>query len=85
MTKSTPTDAESFPFLVVGNKTDLEDHRKVSTLEGKKFCQQNGNMLFFEASAKNNTNVESAFKELGAAAIKRQLVSDPKNSRAGSF
>lgn len=30
-------------------------------------------MLFYECSAKNNFNVEQAFKDLGAAAIKRQL------------
>eukprot|EP00352_Strombidinopsis_acuminata_P000727 CAMPEP_0176347754 /NCGR_PEP_ID=MMETSP0126-20121128/7321_1 /TAXON_ID=141414 ORGANISM="Strombidinopsis acuminatum, Strain SPMC142" /NCGR_SAMPLE_ID=MMETSP0126 /ASSEMBLY_ACC=CAM_ASM_000229 /LENGTH=45 /DNA_ID= /DNA_START= /DNA_END= /DNA_ORIENTATION= len=38
MTKSTPSDADSFPFLVLGNKMDLPDERKVSEFEGKKFC-----------------------------------------------
>jgi len=28
-------------------------------------------MIFFESSAKNNVNVENAFKELGAKAVKR--------------
>lgn len=71
MAKSAPSNPETFPFLVIGNKVDLEDQRKVSSLEAKKFCQQNGNMLFFEASAKNNLNVELAFKDLGQQAIKR--------------
>ena len=39
LTKSTPKDAENFPFLVLGNKLDLEEQRKVSTLEAKKFCK----------------------------------------------
>jgi hypothetical protein len=43
----------------------------VSTTEAKKFCSANGNMLFYECSAKNNFNVEQAFKDLAAAAIKR--------------
>jgi len=30
-------------------------------------------MLFYEASAKDNVNVEVAFKELGAKAVKRQM------------
>jgi len=36
----------------------MEETRKVTTIEARKFCQQNGNMLFFESSAKNNINVE---------------------------
>ena len=63
----------SFPFLVIGNKVDMEENRKVSTIDAKKFCQQNGNMLFYESSAKDNINVEVAFRELGAKAVKRQL------------
>jgi len=63
--------------LVIGNKVDLEDQRKVTATEGRKFCQQNGNMLFFESSAKNNVNVENAFRELGANAVKRQMTINP--------
>ena len=63
----------SFPFLVIGNKVDMEENRKVSTIDAKKFCQQNGNMLFYESRAKDNINVEVAFRELGAKAVKRQL------------
>ena len=74
MTKSAPNDPDSFPFLVIGNKVDMHDNRKVSTLDGKKFSSQNGNMLFYECSAKNNFNVDQAFRDLGAAAIKRQMV-----------
>ena len=69
MTKSLPQNAESFPFLVLGNKADLEDQRKVSTLEVRKFCQQNGNMTFYEASAKTNFNVEEAFSAMGKLAL----------------
>ena len=42
----------------MGNKADLEENRKISTVDAKKFCQQNGNMLFYETSAKNNMSVE---------------------------
>ena len=69
MTKSLPQNADSFPFLVLGNKADLEDQRKVSTLEVRKLCQQNGNMSFFEAAAKTNYNVEEAFKAMGKLAL----------------
>lgn len=73
MQKSAPQDPDSFPFVVIGNKVDLQDNRRVSTADGQRFCKDNGNMLFFESSAKNNFNVEQAFKDLGAAAIKRQI------------
>ena len=46
-------------------------------IDARKFCQQNGNMLFYESSAKNNLNVENAFKELGALAVKRQMAINP--------
>ena len=77
MTKSAPNDPETFPFLVIGNKVDLEDQRKVSTLEAKKFCEQNGEMAFYECSAMNNYLVEDAFRELGAGALKRQMKDKP--------
>ena len=71
MTKSQPQNIDTFPFLVIGNKVDLEEQRKVTTIEARKFCQQNGNMIFFESSAKSGINVETAFRDLGASAVKR--------------
>ena len=47
MTKSSPQDPESSPFLVLGNKCDMEDQRKVATVEARKLCAQNGSMTFF--------------------------------------
>jgi Ras-related protein Rab-7A len=38
MTKSQPNDPDTFPFLVIGNKVDMQDNRRISTLDGKKFC-----------------------------------------------
>lgn len=64
-------DPDTFPFVVIGNKADLEDNRRVSEDKGRAFCLENGNLLFYEASAKDNLNVEQAFRDLGAAAVKR--------------
>jgi Ras-related protein Rab-2A len=46
--------------MLIGNKSDLEHRRAVSTKEGETFAQQNG-LVFLETSAKTATNVEQAF------------------------
>ena len=46
--------------FLVGNKTDL-DEREVEIAEGEKFAKEK-KLFFFEASAKNNDNVEKIFK-----------------------
>lgn len=63
MTKSEPKEPHTLPFLVLGNKCDEEGARKVSTVEAAKFCEDNG-FIYFETSAKDNLNIEAAFKEL---------------------
>ena len=81
MSKSTPKEAETFPFMVLGNKSDLTEDRRISNFDAKKFAQQNGNMLYFETSAKIGTNVESAFRELIEASMERRdLIGGPKNT-----
>ena len=47
-------------FVLVGNKSDLENKRQVNYNEGLKFAQEN-NILFFESSAKTGKNVEDIF------------------------
>lgn len=46
--------------LLVGNKSDLENQRQVSTDEGKEMAEKMG-VQFLETSAKNSVNIESAF------------------------
>ena len=54
-------------ICIVGNKCDLiegyPNRREVTTEEGKNFARKN-RTLFFEASAKNNSNVTECFEEL---------------------
>ena len=49
-------------MVLVGNKSDLNDIRKVSFEEGKEMAKNN-NMMFFETSAKTGENVDKIFEE----------------------
>ncbi|XP_067361583.1 ras-related protein rab7 [Channa argus] len=54
-----PQDPSEFPFIVVGNKTDLRD-REVSRKTVLQWCEEIG-AEYFEGSAKDDLNVEQPF------------------------
>ena len=58
--------------LLIGNKCDLEDKRKVTYQEGKDFAESNG-MKFMETSAKTASKVQEAFELLTTEIIKSSL------------
>ena len=63
---------ETFPFMVIGNKIDLEEEsRVVEKAQAEAYCKKDGNMSFMETSARDNQNVEEAFAVLAGQAIKR--------------
>ncbi|KAM7539003.1 hypothetical protein Aperf_G00000057752 [Anoplocephala perfoliata] len=55
--------------ILVGNKSDLEERRRVTYERGAEFAQLHG-MDFFETSAKNASHVEDAFFALAANLLK---------------
>lgn len=64
---------ENFPFVLLGNKVDVEN-RQVSLDEAREWCRANGQIPYFETSAKDSTNVEPAFHE----AVKQVNVQESK-------
>ena len=54
---------ERVPFLLVGNKCDLEDKRQVSSADAQERAQQ-WNVPYVETSAKTKHNVDKVFYDL---------------------
>jgi len=56
-------DREHIPMILVGNKSDMEDQRQISTQEGMDLANCLG-MLHLETSAKTRLNIEQVFENL---------------------
>jgi small GTP-binding protein len=52
------------PIVLIGNKTDLKELRKVPEDQAKSYAQEKNILDFVETSAKTGENVEVAFKNL---------------------
>ena len=59
------------PFIVLGNKIDLKDMRRVERENGEKLVASSNAIAFFETSAKTGINVSELFHY--AAAESRRL------------
>ena len=70
-------DAEKVPYVVTGNKCDLETERQVSKAEGTELSKTWG-CPFFETSAKSAINVDEAF-----GALVREIRKDDSVSGRG--
>lgn len=63
-------DQQSFPFLLLGNKSDLGG--KVTKADVNRWLQQRGykNMVYLETSALNNTNITESFDQVARLCLK---------------
>mmetsp|Transcript_11526 Transcript_11526/g.19498 ORF Transcript_11526/g.19498 Transcript_11526/m.19498 type:complete len:80 (-) Transcript_11526:155-394(-) len=67
-----PDDPKSFPFVLIGNKLDRENDRKVAGERAQAWCKENNDMQYFETSAKEGTSVNEAFIAMVKMGIKRE-------------
>jgi Ras-related protein Rab-7A len=50
-----------FPFVIIGNKCDMEADRQVTSNQAEHWCRDNGGYNNFEVSAKDGNSIEEAF------------------------
>ncbi|CAI0423089.1 unnamed protein product, partial [Linum tenue] len=74
--QASPPDPENFPFVVLGNKVDVDggNSRVVSEKKAKAWCAAKGNIPYFETSAKEGFNVDAAFECIA----KNALINEPE-------
>ena len=72
-----PSNPQSFPFVVLGNKMDLANKRQVSTQKAKSWCSGKNDIAFYETSAKEAVNVEQAFQTIAKSALAREAAAAP--------
>ncbi|XP_077287338.1 RAS oncogene family member Rab7 [Arctopsyche grandis] len=66
--QASPRDPDNFPFVILGNKVDLEN-RAVSAKRAQQWCQAKNGIPYFETSAKEALNVELAFQTIARSAL----------------
>ncbi|XP_059644132.1 ras-related protein Rab7-like isoform X2 [Cornus florida] len=66
-----PSDPEAFPFVLLGNKVDIDggNSRVVSEKTAREWCALKGDIPYFETSAKEDYNVEDAFLSAAKTAL----------------
>ncbi|GMN60566.1 hypothetical protein TIFTF001_029659 [Ficus carica] len=69
--KANPQDPGNFPFILLGNKIDIDggNSRVVSEKKAKDWCASKGNIPYFETSAKEDYNVDAAFLSIAKTAL----------------
>jgi len=77
--QASPRDPENFPFVVIGNKIDL-DNSSISNKRALQWCQSKNNIPYFETSAKEAINVEKAFQTVAKNGLAQETEVDIYNS-----
>jgi len=65
-------DHDKYPFILLGNKIDMEGQRVVSRKQGMQWCDQHNKCPFFETSAKDAIKVDEAFRTAAVLALQRR-------------
>jgi len=84
--QASPNFPESFPFVVLGNKVDVEESKRaISQKRAMAFCQSKGNIPYFETSAKEALNVDQAFEVIARNALAQEESEDFSDDFPGTI
>ena len=76
LVQASPSEPDKFPFVIVGNKIDVEEgkesKRVISEKKAKSWCTSKGGLLHFECSAKEDINVSNAFEAVARFAVQNE-------------
>ena len=64
---------KDYPFLLLGNKSDKAQQRRVQESDGQSYASQHG-MFFFETSAKDGSNIKAAMEKIATTASDKPTV-----------
>ena len=64
-------DDTNIPIVIVGNKSDLEEDRRVSRAQAFAISQSWGNAPYYETSARRRANVDEVFVDLCRQIIRK--------------
>ncbi|XP_073284747.1 ras-related protein Rab7-like isoform X3 [Primulina huaijiensis] len=69
--QANPANPRTFPFILLGNKIDIDggNSRVVSEKKVKEWCASKGNIPYFETSAKEDYDVDTAFSSIAKTAL----------------
>lgn len=63
------TQLPSLPIVLVGNKADLDEERRVSQKQAQQSANEHGMLFYLETSAKSGENVDRLFHQLAQRLI----------------
>ena len=66
-------DDDKVPLVIVGNKSDLEDHRAVSRARAFAVSESWGHAPYYETSARRRANVDEAFQDLCRQIMRKEI------------
>ncbi|EOY16904.1 RAB GTPase G3A isoform 2, partial [Theobroma cacao] len=81
--QANPTDPRTFPFILLGNKIDIDggNSRVVSDKKANEWCASKGKIPYFETSAKEDINVDHAFLCIAKTALANEREQDMASRR----
>lgn len=59
-------------YVLIGNKIDLEEERKIFEVDGRKLAKKYG-FIYYETSAKTGKNIDSLFRYIGKIIIDKKI------------